>query len=351
MNWLDLLGYLSGILADFIYSNIYFVKTDVYTKRGNVMKLRCINNTDLLVSPICMGTAIIGSTINERDSFERLDMFYENGGNFLDTSNVYADWIDGVEKSVSEKTIGKWIKARNLTSEIVVATKGGHGELCGQIIGKTRLKREELDEQIQRSMENLCVNSIGLYYLHRDDVSIPVENIMDTLFENIDKGYIKNIGCSNWSLERLKLANEYAKKCNRAGFVVSSDRWSLAKFKPDKDPSIIPFNKERFEYIEKHNMTEIPFQAMGRGSLSLIAEGKKPDENYMVYDNYTLSERAAEIAEKYGTTIAAISIAYLVNQKINVIPIMFFDEEKQIKEAVSGVNIALNDEELLSLTL
>ena len=46
-----------------------------------------------------------------------------------------------------------------------------------------------------------------------NELKIPVENIMDTLFENIDKGYIRNIGCSNWSLGRLRLANEYAKKC------------------------------------------------------------------------------------------------------------------------------------------
>lgn len=315
------------------------------------MNLKRINKSALLVSPICMGTAAIGSIVNERDSFERFDMFYENGGNFLDTSNIYSDWIDGIPKSVSEKTIGKWIKSRNLASEVVVATKGGHGKLHGVIAGKTRLGRDELNEQIQKSLENLCVNSIGLYYLHRDDTSIAIENIMDTLFDNIDKGFIRNIGCSNWSLERLKLANEYAKKCGRNGFIVSSDRWSLAKFKPDKDPSIVPFNKERFEYIKENDMTEIPFQAMGRGTLSLIADGKIPDENYMVDENYILSERAAEIAKQHETSVAAVSIAYLTNQNINVIPIMFFDNANQIKEAFSGANIKLSEEEISKLTL
>ncbi len=315
------------------------------------MNLKLINKSDLYVSPICMGTATIGSIVNERDSFERFDMFYENGGNFLDTSNIYADWIEGVPKSISEKTIGKWIKSRNLNSEIVVATKGGHGKLSGSVAGKTRLSREELNEQIQMSLENLCLNSIGLYYLHRDDVSIPVENIMDTLFENIDKGFIGNIGCSNWSLERLKLANEYAKKCNREGFIVSSDRWSLAKFKPDKDPTIVPFNNERYNYIKCSGITEIPFQAMGRGTLSLISENKCPDDNYNVEENYILSQRVAKIANEHGVSVASVSIAYLTNQEIDVIPIMFFDNLSQIKEAFCGADIMLTKEEMASLSL
>ena len=147
---------------------------------------------------------------------------------------------------------------------------------------------------------------------------------MDVLFENIDKGYIKNIGCTNWSLERMKLANEYAQKCKKAGFVVSSDRWSLAKFKPDKDPSIVPFKNDRYEYMKKNNLTEIPFQSMGRGTISLIAEGKEPEDNYNLNENYVIAENALEIAGNHSTTVASISIAYLVNQDIDVIPIMFF---------------------------
>ena len=132
---------------------------------------------------------------------------------------------------------------------------------------------------------------------------------------------------------------------------MSSDRWSLAKFKQDKDPSIVPFNKERFEYIKENNMTEIPFQAMGRGTLSLIADAKMPDENYMVDENYILSERAAKIAKHHETSVAAVSIAYLTNQDICVIPIMFFDNASQIKEALNGANIKLTKEELAELTL
>ena len=314
------------------------------------MDLVTINQTDLKVSPVCMGTATLGSTLDEEESFQRLDMFYEAGGRFLDTSNIYADWVDGAPKSASEKTVGKWLKSRRLDSPVVVATKGGHGELHGTRIGRTRLHKEELHEQIQRSLSHLCTDSIGLYYLHRDDPSIPVEQIMDTLFESIDRGDIRHIGCSNWSPERMRQANEYAKKCRRTGFAVSSDRWSLARFKPDPDPSIVPFCRERLEYLRANRLTEVPFQSMGRGTLSLIADGKRPEENYDLEENYALAKTAAEIAEEHHTTVAAISVAYLVNQPIRVIPILFFDNEPQIKEAFSGAGIRLSVEEMKRLT-
>lgn len=98
-------------------------------------------------------------------------------------------------------------------------------------------------------------------------------------------------------------------------------------------------------------MTEVPFQSMGRGTISLIVEGKRPEENYDLKDNYILAKNASEIARDHNTTVAAISIAYLVNREINVIPIMFFDNEQQIKEAFYGASIKLSKEEMKKLTV
>lgn len=315
------------------------------------MKLKPISKTDLYVSPICMGTAPLGSTVNERESFERLDLFYECGGNFLDTANIYADWVIDAPESASEKVIGKWMDARGLSSKMVIATKGGHWAFRSESSGRVRLGREELCEQVQRSLENLRVPAIDLYYLHRDDITLSVEYIMDTLFENIDKGYLKYLGCSNWSVERLRAANEYASRCGRNGFIVSSDRWSLARFKPDRDPTIVAFDSSRFDYIKEQGITEAPFQAIGKGALSRIAEGRIPSGDYDLPENRLLASRASEVAKLHGTSVGAVSVAYLINQEIDVIPTVFFSREAQIKEAFEGAGLTLSKEEMSYLTL
>ena len=76
------------------------------------MRYVTIPKTDLRVSAVCMGTVFYGSTISETDSFAQLDRFVEQGGNFLDTARIYADWVPNAERSASEKTVGKWLKER-----------------------------------------------------------------------------------------------------------------------------------------------------------------------------------------------------------------------------------------------
>ena len=72
--------------------------------------MKTLPNTDLTVSAICLGTSNLGTTVSEADAFALLDAFVDHGGNFLDTAAVYANWIPG-ELSVSEKTLGRWMKA------------------------------------------------------------------------------------------------------------------------------------------------------------------------------------------------------------------------------------------------
>src|SRR5581483_3704812 len=89
------------------------------------MKTVLLPNTDLRVSQLCLGSTDIGSLIPPDASFALLDLFVSLGGNFIDTAHVYANWLPGFENS-SEKTIGRWLKARSNRDQIVLSTKGGH---------------------------------------------------------------------------------------------------------------------------------------------------------------------------------------------------------------------------------
>jgi aryl-alcohol dehydrogenase-like predicted oxidoreductase len=142
------------------------------------LKYQSIPGTNLSPSVICLGTAQIGSVIPEADAFRLLDTYYGLGGTFLDTAQVYADWLPG-ERSASEKTIGRWLKARGLRNHTVVSTKGGHPDLHAMEI--PRLSPEHIVFDVERSLLNLQTDRIDLYWLHRDDPNRPVSEMLDIL--------------------------------------------------------------------------------------------------------------------------------------------------------------------------
>ena len=82
------------------------------------MRYISLPHTDLKVSGFCMGSAEFGHVFDEKVSFDTLDRFIACGGNFLDTSVLYANWIPNIERSSSENTIGRWLKSYRKHYEI-----------------------------------------------------------------------------------------------------------------------------------------------------------------------------------------------------------------------------------------
>src|SRR5512141_2562340 len=192
-----------------------------------------IPGTDLNVSSICLGTGGMGSSLNRDDSFALLDAFAEQGGNFLDSAKVYADWLP-IERSASERTIGRWMKARRKRDKIFVSTKGAHPDLRTMHI--PRMSREEINADVQASLEHLQVEAIDLYWLHRDDPSRPAGEIIESLNEHVKAGRIRYLGCSNWVAARIQAAQAYATQHGLQSFVADQMMWSLAAIDPDKVP-------------------------------------------------------------------------------------------------------------------
>ena len=131
-----------------------------------------IPGTKLSVSRLCLGGNRLGSALNQTESFALLDAFVAEGGNFIDTAHIYADWLPDAERSCSEKTIGRWLKSRG-HGDIIVATKGGHPPL--EAPGVARLDASSLRMDALASRANLGLDQLEIFYLHRDDPKRPVE--------------------------------------------------------------------------------------------------------------------------------------------------------------------------------
>ena len=307
-----------------------------------------IPKTDLFVSPYCFGAGGIGSTYDAETSFSLLDAYVACGGNLLDTARVYGGKGDGLEPSVSEKTIGKWLKERGLSGKVVIATKGAHYDLLTK---ENRVDPKNITLDAENSLQNLGVDAIDLYYLHRDNPARAVEEIMDALFALTDRGIVRHIACSNWTLERIKQANDYAFSCGRAGFCISSNWWSLAKYNSGAlgDDTLVEFDKSQYAYHKETGMGLVPYSSMAKGYLTKKAMGLPVSDTLRrFYDNpqnEAILQYAQKLAAQKGVSVSHIAVSYLVSQPFPVFPVAASGSTEQIEELAKGTEVSLTEEE------
>ena len=143
---------------------------------------------------IVLGTAKLG--LEGRDSaFEMLDAYVELGGTHIDTAHIYSDWIPG-ERGRSETVLGEWLKARGNRDSLTITTKGAHPPRDNLTAGRS--DRASIRNDCEESLQRLGVEQVDLYYLHRDQPSRPVAEMVATLEELRQEGKVKAYGGSNW---------------------------------------------------------------------------------------------------------------------------------------------------------
>ncbi|WP_176706657.1 aldo/keto reductase [Paenibacillus hemerocallicola] len=319
------------------------------------MKYAAIPYTDLVASPICLGTSPIGSRLKEEESFRLLDLFVELGGNFLDSSHNYADWACEV-KSISEKTIGKWMKARGNRSRIIVGTKGA----CPSGERFFRLTRDEIMHDLHGSLQNLQTDCIDLYWLHRDDPTVPVEQILEILLDAADAGKIRHFACSNWSLPRIREAQSIAAEKGKPGFCASQIMWSLAQPNTDNmsDKTIVVMDEETKRYHAEAGMAQVPFSSQaggffgGRYNREDAGEGRKPTSVGKVYFNETnfgRLDRVREVASRLNASPSEVALAYLFAQPFPVFPIIGSHTPEQLTDSCKAGDLRLDERTALYL--
>src|SRR6201986_3594504 len=150
-----------------------------------------LDGTDLDVFPLCLGGNVFGWTADEDASFAVLDAYAAAGGNFIDTADTYMRPNMGV----SETIIGRWMTARGNRDDIVLATKVG---------SDGGLSAKNIREHAESSLRRLQTDRIDLYYSHKDDLDVGVEETLRAFDELVRAGKVRHIAASNLSAERLE---------------------------------------------------------------------------------------------------------------------------------------------------
>jgi aryl-alcohol dehydrogenase-like predicted oxidoreductase len=305
-----------------------------YKKWSFDMKKVKINNTDLNVSQISYGTANIGTKRDKKEEFAMLDAFIDAGGNFIDTARIYSDWVPG-EIGRSERILGEWFKARNYPKDIVMATKGAHPMLDS--MEKPRMDKADVEYDIKQSLAALGVETIDLYYLHRDAKEVSVEYIIDFLEDFRRAGYLRYYACSNWEPARIAAAQKYAKEKGYVGFVANEMLWSMATahMPAPEDGTLVRMNEEMYELHESTGLCAVPYSSQAGGYFTKILETPEnaKSSSYHCKEN---EKRAKEMAEMFADAKTPMQyvLGYFTNRPFQVIPAFSVSSMEQLKDTI-----------------
>ncbi|NHN33632.1 aldo/keto reductase [Paenibacillus agricola] len=312
------------------------------------MRYQSIPGTNLTPSVICLGTSSLGSILQEAEAFRLMDLFYDLGGTFIDTAKVYADWLPG-ERSVSEKTIGRWLKARGLQNRVLVETKGGHPELHTMHI--PRLDAQSIALDVETSLINLQLDCLDLYYLHRDDLNRSVAELVDVMEEQVKLGKIRYYACSNWTPERIEEANQYARKTGSNGFVANQPKWSLAVSLPTSDPTRDTMDIKGIRYHEESGLAAVPYSSQAKGffsgtytpeALRLLSPNTAKVKTYCTEENIIKLERIMEVSERLQVSGSQVALACLMVQSFPVFPIIGSKTAEQLTDSCSAAEVQMD---------
>ena len=319
------------------------------------MNEQIIPGTGMRVSSIVLGTDYYGKTISEDAAYELMDVFYEHGGNLIDTAHVYSDYLPG-EKHMSEKVIGRWLRKNNLRraseNALLIATKGGFPELGN--MHASRISFPELRSDLEESLECLQIDQIDLYWLHRDNTAIPAGTVAEWMNSFIREGKIRQYGFSNWTAERIHEAVEYAGAHGLVPPAASQIKWSLAVTNREQidDDTLVEMGPQDYAWYREHSFPVFAYSSQAKGFFSKIKRGNgayilpegKAGLRYSNDTNVRTYEKLSRISRRYGITIAQAALAWLLQAPFPVFPIVGCKTKAQLCESLEAADLGIIEE-------
>ncbi len=269
------------------------------------------------------------------------DDYFERGGNTFDTANLYGSGLQ-------ERLLGQWMKNRGLRDQLIVIGKGGHTPYCTP---------EGITRQLHESLERLQTDRVDIYLMHRDNLAMPVGELVDVLNEHVRAGRIGIFGGSNWTIDRVVAANRYAKRKGLQGFGALSNNFSLARMvDPVWGGCVSASDPASRKWLKKTQLPHFAWSSQARGFFTDRAgRGKPGDEElrrcWYSEDNFVRRDRAVALAAKKGVSPIAIAAAYVLHQPF---PHFALIGPRMISETVSSLEclgVSLSPKEIAWLNL
>ena len=308
------------------------------------MKAVPLGKTGVKVSAFCLGTMYFGSRTDKRTSYQLLDRYVEAGGSFLDTANIYAHWVSGYVGGESETLLGEWLRERKNRSRMFVATKVGF-----QYQGVERgLRARQIEEECDKSLRRLGVDTIDLYYSHVDDRNTRIEESMEAFDRLVKAGKVRLIGASNFLAWRLEEARWVSQTHGWAEYCCIQQRYSYIRPKPGTgfDPQIAA-NDDLLDYCRVRGITMLAYSPLLSGAYS--RDDRAFARQYLGPDTDARVAALKAVAEEVGATTNQVILAWMVQSDPVVLPLVGTSTIEQMKENLGALEIEFSPEQMARL--
>jgi aryl-alcohol dehydrogenase-like predicted oxidoreductase len=285
----------------------------------------------------CMGMSEFYGHADEDEALRTIRRALELGVNFLDTADMYGPFTN-------EKLVGRAIADRR--DNVVVATKfgsvrGENGERLG-IRGDADYVRQACDASLQR----LGVDHIDLYYQHRVDKTVEIEETVSAMKELVDAGKVRYLGLSEASPDTIRRAH--------AVHPISALQTEYSLWSRDPEDKLLPTVREL-------GIGFVAYSPLGRGFLS--GRFQSPDDfedgDFRKYHprfqgenfqkNLQLVERVKQIADEKGVTAGQLALGWVMGHGDDIVPIPGTTKVKNLEENVAAAEIELTEDDLRRL--
>ncbi|MEH2271319.1 MAG: aldo/keto reductase [Nostoc sp.] len=301
------------------------------------MKTRKLGNQGLVVSELglgCMGMSDFYGGQDDREAIATIHRALELGITLLDTADMYGPFTN-------EELVGRAIKDRR--DQVAIATKfgivrspeGGWNGING--------KPEYVHQACDASLKRLGVDVIDLYYQHRIDPEVPIEDTIGAMAELVQQGKVRYLGLSEATPSTIRRANTVHS--------ISALQTEYSLWSRDPEDEILPTVREL-------GIGFVPYSPLGRGFLSgrFTSPNDFSEDDYRrssprfqgenFYKNLQLVEQVKAIAAEKGATPSQLALAWLLAQGEDIIPIPGTKQRKYLEENVAATEVHLTTDDL-----
>jgi aryl-alcohol dehydrogenase-like predicted oxidoreductase len=303
------------------------------------MQQRTLGKSGLKVSAMglgCMGMTSYYGPTDEKESLRIIDRALELGINYLDTAESYGPYLN-------EKLVGKAIKGKR--DKFVIATKFGW-EWFGNGGRGLNSRPEHIRQVCDESLQRLGIETIDLYYQHRLDPKVPIEDTVGTLADLVKQGKVRYIGLSEAGPNTIRRA--------QAVHPISALQTEYSLWERDPEAEIIPLLREL-------GIGFVAYSPLGRGFLTgqiqkvddLAADDFRRNDPRFMGENFArnlaLVDRVKQLAAAKGATLGQIALAWILRKGDDIVPIPGTKHMHYLEENIAAASIELSDAEIAHL--